>query len=647
MVLINDLDRHLETVIPEWSSDENMFFYMTNFRPSRSVNPHEWDTKIHLWERVVHEACEYKNVMVVKMSQLRMYMTRTSRDPNKFQSTEIPLGWMTVINEMQKMGNLIELSEFKSLYATNGQEQGIGGWFIKNVLIKPASWMFSSQSNQSSASNGSFSSAQSTAMSASSSVSSSLSIEDDKSFVVMKQLISLVDGLVNKVYRNKTSYLDLMLCPSELKELYFSERFKLSTSNIHLILNYITREGPGTVIHLSDNRRGLRLYDSPADRTSDAKIMASNQRFEESYRGIIQLKETLNMLEKQQQRLRDTVHELTMEATDLIKKNQRSQAKYAITRKKLLEKVAEKREKYLLNIHQLVSQIEQSNTDQEVLQTLREGSQCLNIMNENLTNMDVESTLDEVAQSMTDFSDVQRVMSMGMEQIRAVSELEFDEEELLEELSNLSLETKEEATTAAPVSTQANPEPITQTVNTEELPQEKKEERQPTPDVIPSKEQPVEASPKEESEPAPVQQVVNEEKSQPQKQHAAFPQASDIPVESVKVIEYELNELKKETQPLSPEKTKVRDHLNLSLKLIRLKLKKYQKNKNMKTHVGSLNSRIEECEQKATKMQTDGRSDDGLRIMNWITLMEEEIDELEPQTEQASTTETKKQAVAC
>jgi hypothetical protein len=97
MVVHNDLDRHLETVIKEWSSDEGMAFFMTNFKSKREVNPQEWDNKLRLWERVIFAACEYKNTFVVKTSTLRNFMTRESRDENKLHSTETPLGWQTVI----------------------------------------------------------------------------------------------------------------------------------------------------------------------------------------------------------------------------------------------------------------------------------------------------------------------------------------------------------------------------------------------------------------------------------------------------------------------------------------------------------------------------------------------------------------------
>lgn len=572
-------------------------------------------------------------------------------------------------NEMQKMGNLVELSEFKSLYATSQEEQGIGGWFIKNVLIKPASWIFSPSSSLSSSSSSSstdtnyahnsFEHIQQTALLASGGGTggSTLGIDDDKSFVVMKQLVSLVDGLVNKVYRNRVNYCDLLLCPSELKEQYFSDRFKLSTSNIHLVLSYITREGPGTIIELSDERKGLRLYDSPADRTSDTKIANDNKRYADCYRGIIQLKETLYTMEKQQQRLRDNIHELMNESVDLIRRGQKNQAKFVLTRKKLLEKVAEKREKYLLNLHQLMSHIEQSNTDQEVLLALREGSMSLNVMNENLNNLDVEATMDDVAQSLTDFSDVQRVMSMGMEQIRAVSELEFDEDDLINELNSLSLEvrtpptqqSKQESPTTTTTATTPTATANTNATTSPSSPTPVAVAVSDTPKSEPSPHQkqlqsPVEQASSSQSPQSPQQeqQTITETKNTtaptatPETTTILFPLAGDVPVESTKVIEYELDELKKETEALTGDKLKLKQHLDLSQKLIRLKLKKYQKTNTMHSHIGVLQTRIEECEERATEMQTEGRSDDGLRIMTWISLMEEEIEELEKSSSSSS-----------
>jgi charged multivesicular body protein 7 len=568
-MVLSDLDRHLETVLPEWNNDKQMSFYMSSFKTSREVNTHEWDNRLEFWKRVIYESCHFKNTFIATNLELKNFMTRTSRDPNKLVRTETPLGWKTILSEMQKMNELMELNEFKSLYCSENSEN-FGSWMLQNMLVKPISWVFSSNNSND----------QSTK-------------EMEKTFVVMPILREKAFSVVNRVYREKISFMDLFISPSQLREIYFDSKYP--QSDITLVTYYITKEGPGTVVKIPFQNTflcGLRIYDSPDDRTSNAQIQEKNNKFQESYYGIIQLKETLFILEKQRKQLSTLIDQCLDEVHELLAKKQRNRAKLALVRKKSLEEILHKRDAYVNNLNELLNKIENATTDLEILDVLRAGSLSLNKLTQELRDSDVERAMDDIVQTIADYSEIQKVLELGYEQISSPVNAGYDEEELIKELNALKIEVTEE--------------------------------KQPSP----AKENQVEEAPVSDS----TQKVVT----------STFPQPSDIPIESIKVIEYEMRQLEKREQ--GAQNQKLKEHLQLSLKLLKLKLKKYKKNKNMEQHIKALSTKLSELEELATKKQKEGASDDGLRIMDWISLIEDERAALE-ETQIEQLEDSKKKAL--
>jgi charged multivesicular body protein 6 len=529
---------------------------------------------------------------------------------------------------MQKMSELVELNEFRSIYDEESA-QGIGSWLLQNVVVRPASlfwWSNNTQNNSSSSSSSNKQQSQ-----------NNRAVEEDKVFVVMKVLRERMDYLVNTIYQQRITYLDLFLAPSQIREMYFGG--KLPQEHINLVLCFITHEGPGTIVKLSNGSKGLRIYDNSTDRTKNADITQRNTDFEESYRGIIQLKESLYTLEKQRRQLHSFIDSCVREATEFVSNKQRDRAKWVLTRKKLLESVLDKRERYITSVHELLARIEQASTDIEVIERLHSGSQALNQLNNELNTINVEQTLDDVAQSLSDYADIQQVMDIGIEQINTIDTHQISEEDLLRDLEALTLDVQEEQKQAveeseiiqpAAVSTSSSNAATVATPSVTSTPQVEQKSQQQETTVIQQQQEPV-----------------SQEQQQPETKVSTppaiktFPQPSDIPVESLAVIEYEMEQLKTENRSQEDIK-KLTDHLNLSAKLLRLKLKKYQKNKNMNAHAQILKQKIESCEEKATQMQTEGKSEEGLRVMKYISLMEDEVEEIES----SSTSSSNKSAVA-
>lgn len=89
-----NIDNYLEKVLPEWKDDKRMEYYMQDFKRHRDVNPQDWDNKMKLWTRVIHEACQINNKLTIDYLTIREYCTRKRRESSK---TETPLGLPTII----------------------------------------------------------------------------------------------------------------------------------------------------------------------------------------------------------------------------------------------------------------------------------------------------------------------------------------------------------------------------------------------------------------------------------------------------------------------------------------------------------------------------------------------------------------------
>ncbi|KAG0299655.1 hypothetical protein BGZ97_003602 [Linnemannia gamsii] len=190
-------------------------------------------------------------------------------------------------------------------------------------------------------------------------------------------------------------------------------------------------------------------------------------------RGIIELRATIGRLEKQVQDIEERIAELTEKARICLKKNQRSQAKYALRQRKHLDEVLNKRLKSIETISSIFFRIQSSETDAELLQSYRLGANTLaSVMatkdengQEMLSKDNVDTTMDRLADVFADQQEVDQAMSDGasllMETVHAGDD---DEDALLAELNameeaeSLSKSTPSTLKTTAPPKKQASPE---------------------------------------------------------------------------------------------------------------------------------------------------------------------------------------------
>lgn len=142
-----------------------------------------------------------------------------------------------------------------------------------------------------------------------------------------------------------------------------------------------------------------------------------------------------------------SLHRLTEKAKACLKKNQRSQATYALRQRKHLDEVLNKRLKSIDTISSIFFRIQSSETDAELLQSYKLGASTLaSVMatkdengQEMLTRDNVDATMDRLADVFADQQEVDQAMSDGANLLMETTHTgEDDEDALMAELEAMA-----------------------------------------------------------------------------------------------------------------------------------------------------------------------------------------------------------------
>ncbi|KAJ6249732.1 charged multivesicular body protein 4c [Anaeramoeba flamelloides] len=144
---------------------------------------------------------------------------------------------------------------------------------------------------------------------------------------------------------------------------------------------------------------------------------------------IIQLRETLNMLEKRENYLEKKIETELQHAKKNATKNRRS-AIMALKRKKNYEQQIAKASNTRFSIEKQISMLEGASMNFEIMKSMKQGAQAMkNIQNE-MSIEQVEDVMDEIQESFQIAEEISEAISQPFGD-------EFDEDELEEELNEL------------------------------------------------------------------------------------------------------------------------------------------------------------------------------------------------------------------
>ncbi|KAG2392632.1 hypothetical protein C9374_011357 [Naegleria lovaniensis] len=536
-----NINLFLERKFPEWKDDKSMIFYMSNFKKTRQLNVNDWDSRFSFWRNILLSIISeyYKNtILIVTIRQLKQYMSRRKKSDEGI--VETTLGWQTVIQEMIHQGELISIEEFKNVYDTNNN-QGIGSWLIGVATT----WFFGRTS------------ALSNAAGANTALNNSKIPEDNK-YIVMKPLKEITMNFIKNAHKNKVSDLDLYFAPSELREREFPN---YDFTQIDLLLRYMHCEESAFVVEIANSKKGVVCFE---ESSMKKEVLNNIPHYTQKFIGIIQLKEMSHLLDKEVKSLQMKVDSLVSEAKKCLTFQRKEDAKWILKKKKLVSNILEKRNQARHNIFELLTSTENATSDIEVLKSLQVGATSLKQYTTELNTMNVEESIENIADTMSEYQEIKHIIDSGFDQINQIQGLQFDEEELSRELEKLAVEPSASAQIQKPskVSSSAS-------------------------------------------------------SSQESSTEVVFPTVDDIPTESFSVLEWE----KQHTT-----NSEIKEFCALKLKMLTLK-KKMNKLKGEELAT-KLQQKVAQFEKKQQEFKLNGNSKALKHVETYLSLLREEIESI-------------------
>lgn len=201
--------------------------------------------------------------------------------------------------------------------------------------------------------------------------------------------------------------------------------FKLSDDDIKLLL-----------VHLS---RSNIAFSSPHPTLKHCTVLKFRGKraskpfpLNKSDFGIVSLKSTISSLHKQVESLHSAINQAQNLCKESIKAENRERSRYALRKKKMLEKVLGTRLSNLEGIESIYEKILSSESDADVLSSYESGAGALkDLMKRNDLNVErVENVMDFVAEVLADQAEVEQAISASKVPDSALDSLDSLESEL-------------------------------------------------------------------------------------------------------------------------------------------------------------------------------------------------------------------------
>jgi len=163
----------------------------------------------------------------------------------------------------------------------------------------------------------------------------------------------------------------------------------------------------------------------------DKKIRES---LTETDKAKLELKRQRDRLKKCRIKCESLIAKEVLAARDLMKQKKKKQAILLLKKKKLKENMLANTENKLLTIEQLLSQIDEAELTAETMNAMKQGTEALQALNEEMSLEDVERIMDETKEAIEYQQEIDEALSgkLGSEDKKEV-ELELEKiEKLLE-----------------------------------------------------------------------------------------------------------------------------------------------------------------------------------------------------------------------
>nr|XP_022909530.1 charged multivesicular body protein 7 [Onthophagus taurus] len=363
-----------------WNDEARLNVLFAPFR-SRSVNPKDWDTKMHFWKNLTFIYCTHHEKYSFTLPELTKIFTKNGRPPACLN---------VVVDDMVKSSEIKPIGDF----LTKPSETW-GSWAADTFIKKPVVW----------------------------------------SFKKLKDSVMTPDTNVRYIHvlaieKNATELCNNLPEDFDMKVIDLKEVVKVleikNDENLHFIIHYLNCEKKISLKEVHSGREIVTL------------VKFCNKNFCDITDGDVDLY-TLEVSEKT---LLETVDKLEEQANKLIKEvknyllaGKKQLAKISLRKKHELERTIEKRVHALHNIQILISRLKDADTDGQVLASYQKALAGLRrTFNEKGLNEDaVSDTMLDLEEMMDVQKDIQEAMVFKTTDIANDRELEEELEDLLAE----------------------------------------------------------------------------------------------------------------------------------------------------------------------------------------------------------------------
>lgn len=380
----------------KWSeglSDERITVLMAPFK-NRSVNEVNYDNKMKFWKNTIVSACDRRHRCSFSVDEMKTWFLFKGRSP---------LCLLTVVEDMFREGIIKSRSNFEQM--TSQSNGNWSTWAVNTLVKNPLSWSVGRIKE--------------------SILPPTPAIDEKSEYIVLHLIENQANELFNTISMKEQS--QILFMDDLQKRLHEMWNVDVSMSSTELIVHSLEIRNKVFVErgeHLVTNKTLVKIANCDKD----------VEPITELEKNFFKLKETEKILIGEIGNMDFEKESLTKEAKSYIAKNMKPIALTYLRKKKEIEKRIEKQLKSLDNVQALISRIEESKYNAEVLQSYAHGLAALKLSSKDtgLTIDNVDETMAELAEVIDEHKDMQSAMGSLVD-----IKQKYNEQELEDELADL------------------------------------------------------------------------------------------------------------------------------------------------------------------------------------------------------------------
>ncbi|ORX43151.1 hypothetical protein BCR36DRAFT_304615 [Piromyces finnis] len=390
------IQNFLNENIPEWFEEERMQTLFTAFREVKDENYDKLfidsnNDKVFFWKNLIFLLQQEKllnqndNLLTFPGKNLDQIFVRNGLTPSCIGS---------VINELQKNGEIMELNNYNSLT----------DWKLIKLIFSPITWGFSKILGVNDSSN------------------SELKDVIYLNITILKQIC---EEILNSHYNLNFYKIDNLITKNNFINKYKTINLNdkiltLSEFDIEIILNQLQR----------DNNISLMIQDDITMlKFKEKNSKNKNIEFSSSDINILKLKNQIEMISNQVKQDEDKKDSIQARVMKCIVNKQKVQALYLLKEKKIIQLFIEKKMSSYNTLQDILLKIQSCESNNDILNAMKLGSDTLKqfIEEKNLSVDRIDDVFTYIENTLMDFDEIESSIKQNQSVINNSDE-EFEEE---------------------------------------------------------------------------------------------------------------------------------------------------------------------------------------------------------------------------